>query len=171
MKVNLKIKKDNTVETIQHEVEELNILQVTRAIKTIKDVFSLAQKDENLKALLAEVFEEEGQEVSEQEGAEQVETVLSGRNIGKHLIGAMDVLLVEVPDKAFELISILSNIDYDTFMQQKAEDVFDIYDAVIQVNDIEKLVNRAKKSFELTKGQVKVMNLFNRNKATELKQA
>ncbi len=164
MKVTLKIKEDNKVETIQHEVEELNILQVTRAIKTIKDIFSLAQRDENLQALLTEVFEE-AQEETEQEAS------LSGQNIGKHLIGAMDVLLVEVPDKAFELLSILSNIDYDTFMQQKAEDVFDIYDAVIQVNDIEKLVNRAKKSFELTKGQVKVMNLFNRNKATELKQA
>src|SRR5690625_2286675 len=151
MKVNLKIKENNKVETIQHEDEELNLFQVTRAIKVIKDVFKIAQEDDNLQALLSEMFEE----AQSEEGTYQ-----SGQNFAQHLVGAMDILLEELPEKAFELLSILSNVDYDTFVQQKPEDALDIYDAVIQVNDLEKLINRAKKSLALTKAQTKVMNLF-----------
>lgn len=163
MKVNLKVKKDdNTVETIQHEVEELNIFQVTRAIKVIKDVIEVVQKDDGLQSLIVEIFEDaQGEEEADQ----------SGQKIAQHLAGAMDVLLVEVPDKAIELLSVLSNIEHDIFVQQKAEDLFDIYDAVIQVNDIEKLINRAKKSLALTKAQVTVMNVFQKKDQEVLKQA
>jgi len=162
MKVNLKIKENNKVETIQHEVEELNLFQVTRAIKVIKDVFKIAQEDDNLQALLSEMFEE----AQSEEGTDQ-----SGQNFAQHLVGAMDILLEELPEKAFELLSILSNVDYDTFVQQKPEDALDIYDAVIQVNDLEKLINRAKKSLALTKAQTKVMNLFPKKEQQEQKQA
>lgn len=164
MKVNLKIKEDNKTETIQHEIEELNLIQVTRAIKTIRDVIKLAQDDENLKELLKEVFDEA------QEDGEDAEEEF-GKDIAQKLFGALDILLVEVPEKAFELLAIMANIEHKVFMQQKPEDVFDIYDAVIQVNDIEKLINRAKKSLELTKSQVKVMSIFQKKKQPELKQA
>lgn len=173
MKVNLKIKEDNKTETFQHEIEEMNLIQVTRAIKTIRDVIKLAQDDENLKELLKEVFDEteEGQEnVEEAEGQEDAEEEF-GKDIAQKLFGALDILLVEVPEKAFELLAIMANIEHKVFMQQKPEDVFDIYDAVIQVNDIEKLINRAKKSLELTKSQVKVMSIFQKKKQPELKQA
>ncbi|MDY0395429.1 hypothetical protein RWE15_14510 [Virgibacillus halophilus] len=58
MKVNLKIKEDNTVQTVQHEIEDMNILQITQAIKKIKEMFDIAQKDDHLQALLVEVFDE-----------------------------------------------------------------------------------------------------------------
>lgn len=161
MKVNLKVKEGNKVETIQHEVEQLNLLQVTRTIKVIKDILSLAKEDENLQALIEEIFTAED---------ETANPDIDNRLVQK-LFGAMDVLLAEVPDKAFELLSILSNIDHDVFMQQNFEDAMDIYDAIITVNDIDKLIARAKKSLALTKTQVKVMNLFPKAKQTELKQA
>lgn len=165
MKVNLKIKEENKVETIQHEIEELNLIQVTRAIKIIKDVLKMAQNDTSLQALLEEVFEAT-------EGTGDEETLKEFDNgFAQKLIGAMDVLLEEVPDKAFELLAVLSDVDIDVFMQQKFEDAFDIYDAIIQVNDIDKLVNRAKKSLALTKAQVKVMSIFQKKEQTELKQA
>lgn len=158
MKVNIKVKEGNTVETIQHEVEEVNLFQVTSAIKVIRDILKLAEEDENLKAVVEEMLNETDPEQS-------------GKTIVQNLVGAMDVLLVEVPEKAFELLSILSGVEYETFMQQKPEDALDIYDAVIQVNDIEKLINRAKKSLALTKAQVTVMNLFQKKEQTEQKQA
>lgn len=166
MKINLKVKEGNKVETIQHEVEEVNLLQITRSIKVIKDVLKMAQDDPNLQALIVEIFEEV-------EGSEGDENTLENLDNGfvQKLIGAMDVLLAEVPDKAFELLSILSNIDQETFMQQKLEDALDIYDAIITVNDIDKLINRAKKSLALTKAQVKVMSIFQKKTQPELKQA
>lgn len=149
MKVTIKIKEGNTVKKEQHEIEEINILQMTRAIKVIKDILDTASKDEHLLALLTEFFTEE----------KSVEEV-APQSFASHLIGSLDVLLIEVPEKAFELLSVLSGIEYDIFMQQKPEEVFDIYDAILEVNDIERLITRAKKSLALTKAQKIFMNLI-----------
>lgn len=162
MKINLKVKEGNKVETIQHEVEEIGLFQLTGAIKVIKDVLKLAQNDPNLQSLIEEIFEEA-------EGENTLDNL--DNHFMQKLIGAMDVLLEEVPDKAFELLAILSDVDHDVFMQQKAVEVFDIYDAIITVNDIDKLIGRAKKSLALTKAQVKVMSIFQKKTQPELKQA
>lgn len=162
MKVTLKIKDGNTVQTEQHEVEELSIRQVTGAIKSVKGIINVVQEDKHLQQVLAEMFEESQTEGSDKE---------FGQHIAQNLMGALDVLLMEIPDKVIELLAVLSGVEHDTLLDQKAEDVFDIYDAVIQVNDIEKLINRAKKSSALTKAQTKVMNLFPKKKEQEQKQA
>lgn len=164
MKVNLKIKEDNTVQTVQHEIEEANILQVTDAVKVIKDIFVSVNESEQLQALLAELFDE-----VQNNKDKQVEEV--GLMMLQRAVGAMDLLLVEIPEKALKLLSVLSDVEYDTLVRQKPEEVFDIYDAVIKENDIEKLIKRAKKSLALTKAQVKVMNLFPKAKQTEQNQA
>lgn len=164
MKVNLKVKEDNTVQTIQHEVEELSIRQVTNSIKTVKGIIDIIQEDQHLQVLLVEMFE------SQQDDEEKSDDDF-GQVVMKNAVGAMDVLLMEIPDKALELLAILSGIEHDTLLEQKAEDVFDIYDAVIQVNDIEKLIKRAKKSLALTKAQTKVMNLFPKKEQQEQKPA
>lgn len=162
MKVNLKIKEENTIRTEQHEIDEINILQMTRAIKVVKDIFDVVRKDEHLQAVLEEIFFEAQQEEGKGKSAEEVFT----QSFATNLVGAIDVLLMEVPEKVFELMSVLSGIEHETFIQQKPEEVFDIYDAILEVNDIEKLVNRAKKSLRLTKEQKKVMNLFQKKKET-----
>ena len=164
MKVNLKVKEDNTVQTIQHEVEELSIRQVTNSIKTVKGIIDIIQEDQHLQVLLVEMFE------SQQDDEEKSDDDF-GQVVMKNAVGAMDVLLMEIPDKALELLAILSGIEHDTLLEQKAEDVFDIYDAVIQVNDIEKLIKRAKKSLALTKAQTKVMNLFPKKEEQDQKPA
>lgn len=162
MKVNLKIRDGNTVQTEQYEIEEINIMQMTSGIKVIKDIFDVVRKDEHLKAVLEEIFFESQTEKDEEKSAEEMFT----KNFVNNAIGAIDVLLMEVPEKVFELMSVLSGIEHETFMQQKPEEVFDIYDAIIEVNEIEKLVNRAKKSLRLTKAQKKIMNLFPNTKET-----
>ncbi|HLR58918.1 MAG TPA: hypothetical protein VK094_00370 [Pseudogracilibacillus sp.] len=162
MKVNLKIKneEENSVKTEQFEVEEVSLFQVTRAIKVIKDIVSLTKEDEDLKALLAQFFDDAQSDIAESDEDE------AGNKILEHATGALDVLLMEVPDKAIELLSALSGVGLDTLMQQKLDDAFDVYDAIIQVNDIDKLIQRAKKSFALTKSQTRIMNHF-KSKETE----
>ncbi|GIO25093.1 hypothetical protein [Oceanobacillus sp. J11TS1] len=140
MKVNLKIKEGSTVQTEQHEVEPLNLFQFKDALKVIKEIIDLAQNDESLKGILAELSTEEIQD-----------TEVTPEFIITRLSGAFEVVLINIPDKAFELLSILSGVKKDTLMSQPAEDAFDIYDAVIEVNNIEKLWKRAKKSFSATK--------------------
>ncbi len=162
MKVTIKIKEGNTTSAEQYEIEEVNIIQMTKAIKVIKDIFDVVIKDENLLSVMEEIFEETQQEDGDEKTAEEFFT----QNFAKNLIGSLDVLLLEVPEKVFELLSVLSGIEYDVFVQQKPEEAFDIYDAILEVNDIEKLVNRAKKSLALTKAQKKVMNLFKKKETT-----
>ncbi len=156
MKINLKIKDGNTTQTEQYEIEEINILQMTRAIKVVKNVLDIVRKDEHLQSVLEEIFSEANQEDGEEKSAEEFFT----QDFAGNIVGALDVLLMEVPEKIFELMSVLSGIDYEVFMQQKPDEVFDIYDAILEVNDIEKLVKRAKKSFRLTKAQKDIMNLL-----------
>ncbi len=165
MKVAIKIKDGNSVHTEQREIEEINIMQMTNAIKVVKDVIDVVKKDEHLQAVFKEMFFD-SQEDGENKGVDDFLT----ENFATNVIGALDVLLMEIPEKAFELMSVLSGIEYDVFMQQKPEEVFDIYDAIIQVNDIEKLVNRAKKSLRLTKAQKQVMNLFRKKETEEQEQ-
>lgn len=157
MKVNLKIKNENTVETIQHEVEPINLFQFQKALKVIKEVFEIAQQDESLKGLLGDLFnaEENGDDLDARFLAQAME--------------AFEVLLINIPNKAFELLAAMSGIGYDDLMTQRMEDVFDVYDAILEVNDIEKLVKRAKKSLAVTKSKVSFLNLA--RKATENKQA
>lgn len=148
MKLNLKVKNENGTENIQHEVEEIDLFQFSEAIKIISDVIKLAERDERLRELFIEIFDEveEGEDVTEE----------NGFRIVQKAYGAFEVILLNIPQKAFELLSVMSGIEYNVLMQQKLEDVFEIYDAVIGVNDMERLVNRAKKSLSLTKSIVSI---------------
>ncbi|MFD1066693.1 hypothetical protein [Oceanobacillus locisalsi] len=158
MKVNLKIKNDNTVETVPHEVESINIFQFQKALKAIKNILGIVNEDEALKQTFNDMFarENDDQEISPQ-------YVIS------RAAGAFEAVLLEIPDEGFDLLATLSGIEKKTLMEQKVEDVFDIYDAVLEVNDIEKIVERAKKSFAATKSATKFMR--KRVEATAQKQA
>lgn len=156
MKVTLKIKKDNTVESVQHEVEPINLFQFQKALKIIKEVFDIIQKDESLKTLLAEAIE----------SAESDEQELDSRFV-QYLIEAFEVLLINIPEKAFELLAALSGIGYDTLMSQQPEDAFDVYDAILEVNDIEKIINRAKKSLAATKSKTKFLSFLKKKEETQ----
>lgn len=151
MKVTLKVKNENTVESIQHEIEEVNLLQITSALKVIKEIVEIAEQDKGLKSLFVNLFE---QEENQDEDAWMV--------ILQSAAGAFDALLVNIPGKAFELLAALSDVEYDTLMQQTPFDVMDIYDAVLEVNDMEKLIDRAKKSLAATK---KLTTIFKKSKA------
>ncbi|MER2090921.1 MAG: hypothetical protein ABS920_14375 [Sporosarcina sp.] len=148
MKVTLKIKNENTVESVQHEVEEIDLFQFQKGLSVVKDVFEMTQKDESLKNLFGELFNKE-----EGDDDELDAQFLS------HAVGAFEVLLINIPHKAFELLSAMSGIKLDTLMKQKVNDVFDIYDAVIEVNDLEKLIGRAKKSLFATKAKMSFLKM------------
>lgn len=166
MKINLKIvNEDKSVSSEQFEIEEVNLRRVTRSIEVIKDVISLAKDDEDLQNLIGEFFDEVETQANDGEGTGEE----FGSNIIKHLTGAIDVLLTKIPEQGVDLLAALSGVEYETLMDQKLEDVFDVYDAIIEVNDIDKLVKRAKKSLALTKSQTKIMNLFSPKVAEEMK--
>ncbi|MFD1450831.1 hypothetical protein [Oceanobacillus sojae] len=146
MKVNLKIENGNTTETEQHEVKKINVFQLQGFFKTIKEIIVIVQNDEALRG----IFEDFAN------GA-NADTEVTPQFVATRIAGAFEAVLINIPEKAFELLSILSGIEKKTLMNQPVEDAFDIYDAVIEVNDIERLWARAKKSFGATKSAMAFM--------------
>lgn len=146
-KVTLKMKKGETVEKIQHEIESVTIEQFQEAMVVIKEVFEIVQSNEALASMFDQVFKDENLEDQEL----TLDLVLS------YAIGAYDLLLINLPDQATRLISALSGIKLDVLKKQKLEDFYDFYDAVLEENDIEKLYKRGKLSLATTKIKLSFM--------------
>ncbi|OKL36991.1 hypothetical protein [Domibacillus mangrovi] len=150
--VTLKIKgEDGQVTKVQHEVEEINLFQFEEVMKSVKDIFTEVQGDEALKTMFSDLFD--GTADAEDE---EVKQRIDERFI-QNAIGSFETLAVHMPTKAFKLLSVLSGIELKTLQQQKVNDVFDIYDAVVEENDLQKLFNRAKKSLAATKVKLAFM--------------
>lgn len=157
--VTLKIKEeDGQVKKIQHEIEEINLFQFEDVMKSVKEIFTEVQQDEALKAMFSELFDNASAE------GEEIEKSIDAKFI-QNAIGSFETLAVHMPGKAFALLSALSGIDLKLLKSQKAGDVFDIFDAVVEENDLERLFNRAKKSLAATK--VKMAFMKKVKKATE----
>jgi hypothetical protein len=140
--VNLVQKNGDEIKKIQHEIEDINLLQFQNAMKVIKDIVVEVQKSPELAALVQDLFAGEGGETDE---------LKMDKQFLSNLIGSFDLFLVHLPDQAFKLLSTLSNIELNTLKEQKVLAVFDIYDAVLEENDIEALVERGKKSLAKSK--------------------
>ncbi|ANU13463.1 hypothetical protein [Planococcus halocryophilus] len=140
-KVTLKMKKGETVEKSQHEIESLTIEQFQESMGVIKEVFEIVQSNDALKDMFNQFYKEE--ELDDKE--------LSIELIFQYAIGAYDLLLINLPDQAIRLVSAMSGISLDVLKKQKLEDFYDFYDAVLEENDIEKLFKRGKLSLATTK--------------------
>src|SRR5699024_1245614 len=154
MKVNLIIREGNTKTTEQEEIKSVEVNQLRNIIKTLKGIIDVVQDDENIQQVLYEMLE------NEQQGEDMKEF---GMRIIGNLINSLDVLLHEIPENIIQLLADLSGIDYDLLIEQKIEEVLDVYDAVIQENDIERLIERAKKSSALTKKLMKISSIIPAN--------
>src|SRR5690625_4794104 len=160
MKVNLKVVKDNAVETFQHEIKKANIQQITGALKVITDVVKTIDGDEGVENFISKAME-----FAEREDVQDMEVFYV---VAKIIPGIADTLLQDMPEKALELLATLSGIEYDVLVQQDPFDVMDIYDAVIEINDIERLIERGKKSLAATK---KLSTIFKKQATPQATQA
>ncbi|WP_263707997.1 hypothetical protein [Shouchella tritolerans] len=141
--VNLNIKTDDGVEQIKHKIEAIGLIQLEKSMRVVKEIFDVLKNDEQLLDVVNDLFEEAENMTDEQ--------------LVQGLVGSFETLTVRLPEKAVELLSILSDIDIDTLRAQKVMDVFDIFEAVIEENDVEKLIKRAKKSLSVAKTAFKFL--------------
>lgn len=158
--VNLKIKQqDGSVKTTPFEVEGINLYQFEDVMKIVKNAFVELQKDDALQGLLESLF-------ANPEGETEEQALAMEQRFLQNLVGGFDVLLVEMPSKAFEMISTLSGIELEVLKKQSPETAFDVFDAILEANNVEKLVERAKKSLAKTKAKMTFLNL--KRKATDM---
>lgn len=141
--VTLVQKNEDEIKKIHHEIEDIDLVQFQNTMQIVQDIVVEVQKKTELKALVQNLFA----------GDEDSQTQLDAQFI-QNLVGSFDLFLTHLPEQAFKLLSTLSNIKLDLLKKQKVMAVFDIYDAVLEENDIEALVERGKKSLAKSKAKL-----------------
>lgn len=160
--ITLKVKevKDGevTIRKIQHEVERIKLYQFTSTIKIVKDILVELNEQGALKDLLETAFAADPKENKELDET-KVEEMLTQLD-NKFMIGAIEAfkeLAVSIPDKFFELVSVLSGIEQKILNEQDLFDVLDIFDSIVEVNDLNALFTRLKKSLGATVNSLKFL--------------
>lgn len=138
-----------------YEIEKLNFRKFIGVSKTVKTIIETVKGDDVLVDVFRQMFvgaPDMDNETPEEKAERDAEFM------GK-LVLAFQTLAVEIPEKAIELLSQLSSIEVNTLMDQDFEVVLDVYDAVLEVNNVPELIERVKKSSELTKSAMKLKQL------------
>lgn len=122
-------------------IKPMKPYQFFSVAKKLKELINELNADENISGALVGLFDgyEEGMATNE------LLSNLSAQFI-KDSAGSLGLLLEVAPEKAFELVAILAEVDEGQLQLQEMDVFFDIIDAVADVNDLSKVVERAKKS-------------------------
>lgn len=145
--IKLGVNKDGS--TYEDGIKELVIkpfkpFQFITVTKILKDFINLLNEDENVTGTLSGIFD--NVDVSD-----DTSDIL--QNIGAQFIkdgaGTLGFLLDVAPEKVFELIAVSAKMSVAELEYQELDTFFDIVDAVIEVNDIEKVISRVKSSANL----------------------
>ncbi|WP_394548808.1 hypothetical protein [Priestia aryabhattai] len=154
--IKLKVKKEVDGELVTkpttYEIEKLNFFKFMGVTKLVKDIITEVKKDENLAQLFNQMFN-----MSEEETEEQA--ALMNKSVLSAAAESFQTLAVYLPEQALELLSALSGVETDVLGNQEIDAILNVYDAVLEVNDIEELANRVKKSLALTKSAFKLKAL------------
>lgn len=165
-KLNLIKDTETGTENVQVIIRKMKFRQFENVIKIVNDIYKLIQEDPALQTVFAELFGEEDpidpaiMEKFNDEEKEQIEKDRKKAAEQRFIKGMMDsfqLLLTKVPAEAIRLLTALSDIDRELLADQELETVLDVYDAVLEVNEIEEIWERLKKSFDTTKKAMKFM--------------
>jgi hypothetical protein len=146
-KVQLKIKGQEQLRVV--EIEEVAFGQFKKALKVIKKVLASLQSDKSIEQLFLSL-EDKKNEVEGEEAKKE-----DSQFVGK-MAQAFMFLVEELPEQATELLSLLSGIEEDVIDNQSLTTILEVFDKIVEVNDIESLIERGKKSLALTKFKWKV---------------
>ena len=141
------------------EIERIKLFQFTSTIKIVKDILVALNEQGALKDLLETTFSDPSKAAGlDQAQVEEMMTQLDN----KFMINAVEAfkeLAVSLPDKFIELVAVLSGIDKDTLNKQDLFDVLDVFDAIVEVNDLDALFTRLKKSLGATVSKLKFLQV------------
>lgn len=133
-------------------ISSLKVKQLKGALKKIKHVVLLMKQNEQL----LDVFEYAMSMEKTEEVDEKVAAALNKEFVSK-IVQSFDFLLEEFPEEAIELLSALSGIEVEVLDEQDIDTMFDVFEAVVEENDLFKLWNRAKEAFSVAKSKWQVM--------------
>lgn len=158
----------------QYSVKRLKINQLQETMKILGDIVGSLQADESIRALIEETFSaapEFDEEAVKNFTEEEIEKLkaenkqASDDRFKEGLFGSFHILLIQLPEQAIKLLSVASGIEEDVLGEQELEVGLDVFDALIEVNDVIALKDRLKKSFDSAQSNLKF--LTKRRKATK----
>ena len=154
-KIKLTIKNGDTKETQQFEIDRVTTLQMIKLKNEIGAVMKELKANGELTNVLEGLFSGDMMptDISTKDAQAQALEQLKDQRFVNGMAGAFDKLIETVPDRAFNILSIVSGIDKETLEKTYFDEIFDVYDAVMEENDIMKIVDRVKQSFFQTKNQ------------------
>ncbi|MEB8129731.1 hypothetical protein [Mammaliicoccus sciuri] len=165
--VEIKTYEGNKLVTENVEIKEMNIIQIKRVSRELNKLVKDINTNDHLKSAVDTFFakrneineenrrlyeealekaksEDDKVNVFQYDGSEAFKR--AGAQFFKDVLGSFEIVLENAPDSLQNLISQASNINADVIGQQNVYTFLDIIDAVIEVNDIPKLIERLKKS-------------------------
>lgn len=142
-----------------HTVEEMNIFQMTKVLNIVRNILEVAATDKSVRGMI-DGF------VNYMEGDDSDAVAQEERDFRTTMLEGFQTLLTTLPEVTVELLSAMSGIKKDVIEQQKGLVIFDIFDAIVEVNDIEEFISRAKKSLDATKNRLNFLTFTRKeNKA------
>lgn len=152
-KITLTVKNAGIKETQQFEIDRVTTLQMLKLKDEIGGIMKDLKSNGEIAQFMEILFNDaqlDPEDIANNPQAQMIEQMQDQRFVNG-LAGAFDKLLEVVPERAFNLLSILSGIDRNILENVYFDEIFDVYDAIMSENDIVKMVERAKKSFFATK--------------------
>lgn len=132
------LKDDSKKEVVIKAMRPYQFFAITKVLKTLINELNA---DENINGALVGLFDT----VEEDMDTKDLLSALSAQFV-KDSAGSIGLLLEVAPESALELISILSDVHPEQLKLQEMDTFFDVVDAIAEVNDLAKVVERVKKS-------------------------
>lgn len=160
--VEIKTYEGNKQVTETQEIKEMGLKQIKGVAKEINKLVKDVNTNDHLKNAVDSFFEKRN-EIAEENKRLYQEAVEKGeknyiqydgsdvfKQVGAQFFidvsGSFELILENAPESLQNLISIASDIEYEKLDEQNIYTFLDVVDAVVEVNDIPKLIERLKKS-------------------------
>lgn len=154
----------NGVETNEKrtvKIRPMRAFQFISLSKLISQTIKELDASDNLTSVIAE-FVGANSKATDREDLLRLAGEKFYKNAGQSIALLLDIL----PDKAMTIISTLAQIDLVQLSLQETDVLFDVIDAVVEVNDFQKVLDRVKKSMKLFTSKVTFNQVANQATAS-----
>lgn len=148
---------NDDIEMVKVKIKKMKTRQLNHTMKVVTKLMAVVDESPAVKSMIFDMYQggrdfdetpykEEG--MSKEEIQEEKEKFMSMKDNQFMEAGlkSFRVLFSEFPDLIVQVLSAVSKIDEEELLDQEPEFLFDVFDAIVAVNDMSSLINRAKKS-------------------------
>lgn len=130
-------------------IGRMKVRQLKKTLKKIQEIVSMVEGEESVSELMNYFMDMKAEAGETPEGNPDIKLgeEMENKIFMSNLMGAIKILLNQLPDEFIELISIISGLDEELIDDQDYDVLFDIIEAIIEENDINTIVKRTKEAF------------------------